>query len=412
MHYTTTHTRIACYTGYVIQAIVNLFPPLLFVQFREEFGVSITQLTLIVTANFATQITTDLAATPFILRYGYRVSMVAAQVCAILGLFSLALLPGLIPSHPYVGILMAMLISAIGGGLMEVLVSPVVQSLPSRDKVAEMGFLHSAYCWGAVLVILLSTVCFSLFGIEHWRWVAIGWAVIPLLNGYLLMKVPIATPEDEGGRGMSLLDLLRSPVFALLVVIMICSGASELAMSQWASYFAEKGLRVVKTTGDLLGPCAFAGLMALSRMIFGFCSQRLPLRKALLGTSLLCVAAYALTVFSPSPVYSLVGCGICGFSVGIMWSGTFSLGTIALPRGGTLMFALLAFAGDIGCAVGPSVVGLISTRMERLGHGLLPIFGSHPETASLKSGMLCVSVFPMLLAIALLLLPKRGSEKK
>lgn len=389
MTLTYRHTRIACYAGYVIQAIINLFPPLLFARFREEFGVSLAQLTLVVTANFTTQITTDLVATPFILRCGYRASMIAAQICAALGLVALATLPDLLPTHPYLGILVAMLFGAVGGGLMEVLVSPVVQSLPSRDKVAEMNFLHSAYCWGAMAVILLTTALFSLVGLDHWRLVAFVWAVVPVLNAMLLSRVPIATPEDSGAAGMRLRDLLRSRVFAVLVLLMVCSGAAELAMSQWASYFAELGLRVDKTMGDLLGPCAFAFLMAVSRMWFGFSSERIDLRKSLAASSLLCVGAYALTVLSPWPILSLAGCGLCGLSVGFLWPGTFSVATQALPRGGTLMFALLAFAGDIGCAVGPSVVGLVSNSLE-----------TSVPTSALKIGLLCAAVFPLMLAAA------------
>ena len=392
------HTRAACYLGYVIQAIVNLFPPLLFVRFREEFGVSLAQLTLVVMVNFSTQITTDLVATPFILRYGYRVSMVAAQGCAAFGLLGLALLPDLLP-NPYLGILIPMAVSAIGGGLMEVLVSPVVQSLPSKNKVAEMNFLHSAYCWGAMFIILASTALFATVGISHWRAISASWAIVPVLNALLLLRVPIATPEDDGAKGLGLAGLLRSGVFWLLVLLMVCSGASELAMSQWASLFAEKGLLVNKTMGDLLGPCAFAFFMATARLWYGFKSERLDLRRSLVATSVLCIASYVLAVFSPHPVLSLVGCGLCGLSVGFMWPGTFSLATQALPRGGTLMFALLAFAGDIGCAVGPGTVGLVSNHLKTLGRGFFAFFGSDPEIAALKSGMLCAAVFPLLLAM-------------
>ena len=396
---TYRHTRIACYTGYVVQAIINLFPPLLFVQFQREFGVTLGQISLLVVANFATQITTDLVATPFILRFGYRPSMLAAQALAALGLVSLATLPTLVPGVPYAGLLGAMLFGAIGGGLTEVLVSPVVQSLPSRDKVAEMNFLHSAYCWGCALVILVSTGLFAWLGIGAWRTVALGWAVVPAFNAALLARAPLATPEGEGRSGMGLGGLARSRAFALLALLMVCSGASELAMSQWASLFAELGLGVDKAAGDLLGPCAFAVLMAASRMAFGFFSERIDLGRSLVATSLLCVASYALAVFSPWPLASLLGCALCGFSVGLMWPGTFSLATQLLPRGGTLMFALLAFAGDVGCAAGPGLVGLVSGHAQAAGRGVAGLFGGGSATAALRSGLLCAALFPLALAV-------------
>ena len=399
MRFGFRHTRAACHLGYVVQAIVNLFPPLLFARFHEELGVTLAQLSWIVTANFATQLATDLAATPFILRHGYRACMIAAQGTAAAGLVCLALLPSALPP-PFLGILAAMVLSAIGGGLMEVLVSPVVQSLPSRDKVAEMNFLHSAYCWGAALVILVSTLLFGAFGIENWRWIALAWTAVPLFNGWLLARVPIATPEDAGGAsGLRLRDLLRSRVFAFLALAMLCAGASELAMSQWASLFAELGLHVEKATGDLLGPFAFAVLMAASRLWFGFRSQTVDLRRSLAGTSLLCAAGYALAVFAPWPLASLAGCALCGLAVGLMWPGTFSLAAQALPQGGTLLFALLAFAGDLGCASGPGFVGFVSNRMAALGRGLFGLFGADPATAALKSGLFCAAAFPVALAL-------------
>ena len=406
---TYRHTRIACYTGYVVQAIINLFPPLLFVRFQEEFGVTLPQLSLLVVMNFSTQIATDLLATPFILRCGYRAAMLAAQALAAAGLVCLAALPSLLPGIPYAGLLAAMFLGAIGGGLMEVLVSPVVESLPSRDKVAEMNFLHSAYCWGVALVILVSTGLFSLLGMDAWRAVSLVWAIVPVFNGVLLSRVPIQTPEGSGRSGFGLAGLLRSRLFWLFAALMVCAGASELAMSQWASLFAERGLRVPKTTGDLLGPGAFAVLMAVSRMWFGFRSRRIDLRRALVATSLLCVAGYALAVFAPWPKLSLAGCGLCGLAVGLMWPGTFSLASRHLPLGGTLLFALLAFAGDIGCAVGPGVVGVVSAWAQQNAQFQIPGANGDALSSALKSGMLCAASFPVLLAAIAMRLRRRGS---
>lgn len=403
-------TRVACYGGYVVQALVNLYPPLLFVAFRNEFGLSYGQLTAIVAMNFCTQIATDLLATPFVMRFGYRWMAVAAMAFDLAGILGLSLFTATFAS-PYTGLLTAMSLCAVGGGLMEVLVSPIVLSIPSKNKVTEMNFLHSAYCWGCVLVILVSILLFSVFGIEHWRGISFVWAVLPVSIGILFAIVPIATPEDSDTPCLGLRALFSSKAFFLLLLLMLCAGASELAVSQWASFFAELGLGVPKSTGDLLGPCAFAVLMGTSRVWYGFQSERIRLETGLLLTSLLCVASYALIVFSPWPILSLAGCALCGLSVGIMWPGVFGLATRLLPAGGTLMFSFLAFTGDVGCFAGPATIGLVSGALRDAGRGIFGWFGANPDTAALKSGMLVAAIFPVVLVVAMALFRQAGKAR-
>jgi fucose permease len=276
-------------------------------------------------------------------------------------------------------LVIVVVINAIGGGLLEVIISPIVEALPNENKTAAMSLLHSFYCWGYVGVILLSTLYFNTIGIENWRYLPMLWALIPLGNMFLFSVVPVRTMIGEHETPVPLRTLFTKKTFLLFFLIMICAGASEQAMSQWASFFAEAGLKVSKTTGDLLGPCAFAVLMGASRVFFGIRQEAIKLTRVLMGAGLLCVLSYLVTVFSPFPLLSLAGCAVCGLSVGIMWPGTFSLASKLFPRGGTAMFALLALAGDAGCASGPGLVGLVM------------------NATTLKTGLLLAIIFPLAL---------------
>jgi fucose permease len=378
------HTLAASYTGYITQAIVNNLAPLLFLTFQRQFGVSLSSLALLITVNFGVQLLVDLAATQFVDRIGYRAAAVAAHLCATLGLFAMGTLPFILP--PYPGLLIAVIINALGGGLIEVIISPIVEALPGERKAAAMSLLHSFYCWGCVTVVLLSTLYFNLVGIGMWRYLPMLWALLPLGNVFLFARVPMKTLTDESRPALSLRSLLRKRVFLILLLMMIASGASELAMAQWSSLFAEAGLGISKTQGDLLGPCAFAVLMGLSRMFFGLLPGRLKLERVLLLSGGLCVISYLITVFSPFPLLALAGCALCGFSVGAMWPGTFSLASRIFPLGGTPMFAILALAGDLGCGAGPGLVGLVMSG------------------TSLNRGLLAAVIFPLLLAGGLRLL--------
>jgi len=285
---------------------------------------------------------------------------------------------------PWLGLATSVVINAVGGGIIEVVVSPVVEALPGDEKESAMSMLHSFYCWGQVSVVLLSTLYFNTIGINHWKYIAMIWSLIPLANAFLFMKVPLRPLVEEHER-VPLRKLFTVKVFWLLFILMICSGASELAMSQWASLFAEEGLRVSKTFGDLLGPCFFAVLMGIARTIYGFYGSKMDLKKTIAGSSILCMICYLVAVFSPSPVLSLLGCAVCGFSVGIMWPGVFSLSSKTYPQGGTAMFAILALGGDAGCTIGPGIVGLVANITNNLHYGLLT-----------------ATIFPTLLVICML----------
>lgn len=373
-------TITACFIGYIVQAIVNNFIPLLFLTFHSSYGISLSKITLLVTFNFGVQLLVDLLSIGFIDRIGYRVSMVLAHFFAAAGLASLTVLPEALPD-PFAGILLSVMIYAVGGGLLEVLLSPVVEACPSGNKEAAMSMLHAFYCWGHVGVVLISTLFFRICGTSSWKLLALFWALIPLANMFVFTKVPIATLTPEGERGMSLGELFSNRLFWVLVLMMVCSGASEQAVSQWASVFAEMGLGIGKTLGDLAGPMAFAILMGTSRAFYGKFGERLNLDRFMAGSSILCIASYLTIVFVPVPAVSLIACAICGLSVGILWPGTFSKAAASLPAGGTAMFALLALGGDLGCSGGPTLVGMISGAMDD----------------NLKAGILFAVVFPVLL---------------
>lgn len=373
-------TITACFIGYIVQAIVNNFVPLLFLTFHSSYGISLSKITLLVTFNFGVQLLVDLLSIGFIDRIGYRVSMVLAHFFAAAGLAALTVLPEVLPD-PFVGILLSVMIYAVGGGLLEVLLSPVVEACPSGNKEAAMSMLHAFYCWGHVGVVLISTLFFQICGTSSWKILALFWALIPLANMFVFTKVPIATLTPEGESGMNLGELFSNRLFWVLVLMMVCSGASEQAVSQWASVFAEMGLGISKTLGDLAGPMAFAILMGTSRAFYGKFGERLNLDRFMAGSSILCIASYLTIVFVPVPAVSLIACAICGLSVGIMWPGTFSKASASLPAGGTAMFALLALGGDLGCSGGPTLVGMISGAMDD----------------NLKAGILFAVIFPVLL---------------
>lgn len=388
-------TMYACFAGYIVQAIVNNFVPLLFLTFESSYNIPLSQITMLITFNFGIQLIVDLLSTKFVDRIGYRVSIVMAHVFAAGGLIGLVVLPDLLP-NAFAGLLIAVVIYAIGGGLIEVLISPIMESCPTENKEKAMSLLHSFYCWGHVGVVLLSTLFFKLFGIENWKILALIWAVIPIVNGIVFCKAPIASLIEDGETGMSLRDLCRNQMFWMLMLMMVCAGASEQAVSQWASTFAEQGLGVTKTIGDLAGPMAFAILMGSARAFYGKFGEKIDLDKFMMGSSLLCVIAYLCISLSPSPLISLVGCAVCGLSVGIMWPGTFSKASATLKNGGTAMFALLALAGDVGCSGGPTLVGFVTGQMSN----------------NLKLGILAGIVFPILLIVAEIVLKGRKNPKK
>ena len=386
-------TVISCYIGYISQAIVNNFSPLLFVMFGNEFNISLSQLSLMIALNFGVQLLTDLAAARFVDRIGYRPLVVLAHFLCAAGLALLGVLPYVMA--PYLGLIIATVLSAIGGGLIEVIVSPIIEACPSDNKAAAMSLLHSFYCWGQMAVVLVSTLVFRFAGIGSWRAVAGLWALIPFVNAFLYMRVPInALPSEEGHSG--LFSMFKNKTFIIFFFMMLCAGASELSMSQWASAFAEEGLGVSKAMGDLLGPCMFAVFMGIARVFYGKFGAKISLSKFMAASSALCVVAYAVTVLSPYPLLSLGGCALCGLAVGIMWPGTFSMASAAIPLGGTSMFAMLALAGDTGCTSGPSLAGKIADT-----------FGS-----DIKYGFAFAAVFPVVMLIPSLVRVRKENKIK
>ena len=373
------HTIYASYLGYITQAIVNNFAPLLFLTFASTFGLSLAQITMITTINFMTQLIVDLICAKVIDRVGYRRAIIVAHITAAAGLIGMSVFPYLL-RDAYAGLIIAVILYAIGGGIIEVLISPIVEACPTEKKEAAMSLLHSFYCWGHVGVVLITTGFFAVFGIENWRILAWLLALVPICNIFYFLLVPIFPIVDEHHK-LAFGALLKQKSFWLLIVMMVCAGASEQAMSQWASAFAESGLKVSKTVGDLLGPCAFAVCMGATRAYYGKNSDKVPLKKAMMISAIACIVCYVLAVFGGHPVLCLIGCAFCGFTVGMFWPGTFSIAAVELPGGGTAMYALMALAGDLGCSSGPTVVGMVADY----------------AGGNLKAGILAAIIFPIVM---------------
>lgn len=387
-------TLIACYLGFITQAISANFAPLLFLTFKDTYGISLDMIALVPMVFYLTQLLVDLVATKFADVIGYRICVVISQVVSAAGLILMAFLPDILP-NPFIGILISVVLYAIGSGLIEVLVSPIVEACPFENKSGVMSLLHSFYCWGAVGVILGSTLFFVIFGTDYWQILTLIWAAVPLMNTFNFLSCPIERLVEDG-EGMRIGRLLRLPLFWLMIILMICAGASEATMAQWASAFTESALGVSKTVGDLAGPCLFAVFMGLSRVFYGKKSEKLDLTKVMLGCGALCVGCYLLASLSPISMIGLVGCALCGLSVGIMWPGTISISSQKCPRGGTAMFAFLALAGDLGATVSPAMVG-----------GIADAAGG-----DLKTGLLFATVFPIIMILGLIMLIKKIGKSK
>ena len=386
-------TLIACYLGFVTQAITANFAPLLFLTFKNDYGITLEKIAMIPLVFYLTQLIVDLAATKFADKIGYRICVMASQVLSSVGLVTMTFLPELLP-HPFVGILISVVFYAIGSGLIEVLVSPIVEACPFENKDGVMSLLHSFYCWGAMGVILGSTLFFAVFGVENWKILTFIWALVPLYNTFNFINCPIERLVEDG-KSMSISKLLKTPIFWLMIMLMICSGASEASKAQWASAFTESAIGVSKAVGDLAGPCLFAMFMGISRMLYGKFSEKLDLTKVMLGCGVLCACCYLLASLSKLPILGLAGCALCGLAVGIMWPGSISVSSQSCPRGGTAMFAFLALAGDLGAMVSPAMVGSIS---EMAG-------------GNLKSGLLVATLFPVIMVVVLSVLRRLKNHK-
>lgn len=382
-------TMYACFTGYIVQAIVNSFVPLLFVTFQKSYNIPLSKITLLITVNFAIQLIIDMLSAGFIDRIGYRASVIIAHICAVMGLGMLTFLPEMFEDH-FIGIIISVVIYAIGGGLIEVLISPIIEACPTDNKESTMSLLHSFYCWGCTGVVLVSTIFFKIFGIENWKILTLILLIIPVVNIILFAKVPIYSLHEEGECGFTMRELFREKIFWILMLMMLCAGASEQAVSQWASTFAEQGLGVSKALGDLIGPMLFSVLMGISRLIYGRYGERMDLDRFMRYSTILCIISYMCISLIRVPIIELIACGICGFSVGIMWPGTFSKASASIRRGGTVMFAMLALAGDLGCSGGPTLVGMVSSALDN----------------NLRIGILSGIIFPVILIITLIIIKK------
>lgn len=379
-------TIYACFVGYIVQAIINNFAPILFLTFQKTYGISLKSISLLITINFFTQLLVDLPSSKIIKKLGARTTILIAHIASALGLICLAFLPDILPNS-YIGLVISILLYAIGSGIIEVILSPVVEACPTENKEGTMSLLHSFYCWGHVGVIILSTLFFICFGIENWKILSILWAIVPIANAMFFTRLPIPSLEPNGKKGLSLAELFKSKVFWIFFLMMLCAGASEMSIVQWASAFAEKALGMPKSVGDLAGPLSLAILMGISRIFFAKFSEKISLSRYMAGSAILCIISYLMAALSKNPVFSFVGCALCGLSVGIMWPGTLSLCAANIKRGGTIMFALLALAGDIGCSSGPTLVGFISDS----------------AGGNLKIGLLAATICPLFLLVSLIL---------
>lgn len=411
MIYTYRHTLHACYFGYITLAIINNLAPLLFVIYRDEFGISFEMVGRLILINFGTQVAADLFTLKYADRIGYRKAMAAAHIFCVTGLIGLGILPKLLPS-PYIGLVTAVVIYAVGGGIIEVLISPIVDSLPGDSKASAMSLLHSFYCWGQAGVVLITTMLIKIFGAKLWIVLPILWLLIPLYNLFRFLKVPLMPTLSEEEK-IPLRRLFSSKLFIIALILMMCAGASELTMSQWSSLFAEKGLQIPKIVGDLLGPCLFAVLMGIGRMLYGVLGHRIQLELALKASGALCIVCYAITVFARVPGVALLGCAVCGFSVSLMWPGTFSMTAESYPKGGTALFGALAVFGDLGAAIGPWFTGVISDLAQNSSR--ISAFGRanalNPDQLGLKSGLLTAMIFPLVLLIGIFLFKREKASE-
>jgi len=405
-------TKMACYMGCITQAINVNLAPLLFIIFQNEFGFTFEQIGRIILINFGTQIVADIIATKYVDRIGYRPSILAALALSVIGLTGLSCMPRLMGGS-YAGLVIPVMIYSFGSGLIEVLISPLVEALPGDEKASMMSLLHSFYCWGQTAVVLITTLLIWRLGEGIWPLLPVLWAIVPAIDFFVFMRAPLGSVIAEGGTPMRIRDLFKSGFFWVSMVLMICSGSSELTMSQWSSLFAEKGLRVSKLLGDLLGPCLFAVFMGITRAAYGVFGSKIDIHKALIASGGLCVVCYGMTVFSPDPIVSLIGCALCGVSVALMWPGTLSFSAARFPMGGTAMFGILAVCGDIGGAFGPWLAGVVSDAAQKTGAvmNLAAQTGLEPEQLGLKAGLLLGMIFPVCLFIALMMLKKQSGSK-
>ena len=412
-------TKLACYIGYVTQAIVINLAPLFFVIFSDKYGIDNAKLGTLVLVNFLVQILTDLSAVKLTAKVSIRALAIWAHILSFAGLTLLGILPAIMP-NTFAALLTASVIYSVGGGLIEVVISPIVDAIPVEEseseggaKAAAMSFLHSFYCWGQMSVVLITTLILSLVGNDNWWYIPFIWAIIPFVNIFGFIRSPFPKFISEQER-TPIRKIVSSRLFIVCALLMICSGASELAVSQWASMLAEKGLGVNKVTGDLLGPCAFAFFMGIGRMIYGTLGTKLPLARALFLCSTLCIGGYLMITLFQNAVIALLGCSVCGFAVSLMWPGVLSLTAREFSQGGAVLFSLLAICGDIGCSLGPWLTGFVSEHLHADAFSkLAPFAGFETEQISLKCGLFAAGIFPVIMLVAVVVfMAIRGKKEK
>lgn len=383
-------TKIACFVAYGVQAIVNNFLPLLFIIFNEEYNINYEQLGRLLFVNFFVQFIVDILTPVIVKRFGYRGASVFSHGLAAFGFLLLSILPAAFPNHIYACLIISIIFYASGSGIIEVCISPMVELLPGDKKGADMAFTHSAYCWGQASTVLVSTFLIFLFGRQNWQYIPIFWAIIPIVNLFVFLKVPLVEQEEES-TVKTTKTLFKNRDFWIFLVIMICAGASEITMAEWASIFAQQALGVSKTVGDLLGPCAFAVCMGSGRVLFGILDGKFNPKTALILNNVLCLLCYIGVAVINVPILSLIACALCGFSVSLSWPGTYSMAAKKFTSGGTLMFSLLALAGDFGCSTGPWLMGIVS------------------NATTLETGFLAATIFPAAMIFAASSLKKEKS---
>lgn len=384
-------TKLACYVGYVVQAVINNFLPILFIALQDVYGLGYERLARLIIFNFASQIAVDFSAPKIVALFGYRKSAALSQAMAALGLVSMGILPRIM-SNTYLAIIISIIIYAIGSGMMEVIISPIIEMLPTKNKSGNMAFLHSFYCWGQAFTIIVTTLLVTVFGYKGWANIPLIWAVIPFLNTFSFFKVPVIEPKGEE-KGDSFKSLASSKRFIIYMVMMFCGGACEIAMAEWASLFAQQALGISKVIGDLAGPCAFALFMGTGRVLYGWISKKVDFRKTVIVMSLLCFICYLTVAFCKIPAFSLIACAACGFSVSLFWPGVLSEGAKDFKRGGSVMYGVFALCGDTGCSAGPWIIGIIADRL------------------GLNFGFSVAAIFPVIMIIATVLLIKNNDCK-
>lgn len=378
-------TKLACYVGYIVQAVINNFLPILFIALQDVYELSYEKLARLIVFNFVTQMVTDLITPKIVEKTGYKKAAVICHGAAALGLALLGILPRFIP--PYSGIIISIIVYAFGSGLIEVLVSPIIEMLPTTDKSGNMSILHSFYCWGQAFTIIVTTFLVKVFGYGNWTIIPLVWAVLPFINMFFFMRVPVVEPEKEK-KNAGFKELVRNRRFLIYMVMMLCAGATEIAMAEWASMFVQKALGVSKVVGDLTGPCAFALFMGIGRMWYAAVAKRVNFRKTLIILSTLCFICYVVVAVCNIPWVSLIFCAICGFTVSISWPGIYSAGAEEFPDGSSVMYSVFAMCGDTGCCLGPWALGIVA------------------DSFGLNTGFAVTSVFAVIMIIAVLLLGK------